>query len=89
MLSRLPRPVLKLILVLLEKAFSLARKKIPPPFPYNATTNTITLPVQVENELRGLIAIGKKVDALKRVTTLTGAGLRVSKDYVDTLAERR
>jgi ribosomal protein L7/L12 len=30
--------------------------------------------------------MGNKIEAVKRVTELTGVGLRVSKDYVDNLA---
>ncbi len=56
---------------------------------YNKTTNTITLPAQIDKELHGLVAVDKHVEAVKRVTRLTGAGLRVSKDYVDQLAERQ
>ena len=56
-----------------------------PPFPYDKTTNTISLPGHLEQELRLLRALGQKVEAVKRVTQLTGAGLRVSKDYVDHL----
>jgi hypothetical protein len=88
MLSRLPRPVLQVILVVLETIFALIRTKGVYPFPYNTTTNTITLPAQIDHELHGLVAAGKQVEAVKRVTRLTGAGLRVSKDYVDQLAER-
>ncbi len=75
------------ILVVLETIFALIRKKGVYPFPYNKMTNTITLPVQIDKELHGLIAVGKHVEAVQRVTRLTGAGLRVSKDYVDQLAE--
>jgi len=89
MLSGLPRPILKAILVVLEKIFVMIRKKAVYPFPYDENTNTISLPVQIERELRGLVSTGNKVEAMKRVIRLTGAGLRVSKDYVDKLAERR
>ena len=88
LLSVLPRPVLQALLVVLEKVFALRRKKAVYPFPYNAKTHTIDLPAQIKRELRGLVATGKKVEAMKRVISLTGAGLRVSKDYVDTLAKR-
>ena len=88
LLSRLPRPVLQALLVVLEKVFALRRKKAVYPFPYNRRTHTISLPAQIERELRGLISTGKKVEAMKRVISLTGAGLRVSKDYVDTLAKK-
>ena len=88
LLSGLPRPVLKAILVVLEKVFALLRKKAVYPFPYHAKTNTISLPAQIERELRGLVSTGNNVEAMKRVISLTGAGLRVSKDYVDKLAKR-
>jgi ribosomal protein L7/L12 len=88
MLSGLPRPVLQVILVVLEKVFALLRKKAVYPFPYNESTHTISLPAQIERELRGLISTGNKAEAMKRVISLTGAGLRVSKDYVDQLAKR-
>jgi ribosomal protein L7/L12 len=45
------------------------------------------LPAQIERELRRLVSTGNKVEAMQRVISLTGAGLRVSKDYVDTLAK--
>ena len=88
MFSALRRLVLQAILVVLETVFALIRKKEVYPFPYNTATNTITLPAQIDNELQGLIAVGKHVEAVKRVTSLTGAGLRISKDYVDQLAKR-
>jgi ribosomal protein L7/L12 len=87
MLSGLPRPVLQVILVVLEKVFALLRKKAVYPFPYNESTHTISLPAQIERELRGLISTGNKAEAMKRVISLTGAGLRVSKDYVDQIAK--
>jgi hypothetical protein len=87
LLSGLPRPMLKALLVVLEHVFALLRKKAVYPFPYNAKTHTISLPAQIELELRGLVSTGKKVEAMKRVISLTGAGLRVSKDYVDQLAK--
>ena len=88
LVSRLPRPVLQALLIVLEKVFALRRKKAVYPFPYNKSTHTISLPAQIERELRRLVSTGKKVEAMKRVISLTGAGLRVSKDYVDTLAKR-
>lgn len=78
-----------LILQMLEEAFAKHRKKVKPLFPYDAQTDTIRLPRQVEEELQRLVGSGNKVEAVKRVTELTGAGLRVSKDYVDNLAKRR
>ncbi len=73
------------ILAMLEEAFAKFRKKVKPPFPYDAKTQVIRLPHTIEEELRHLILTGKKVEAFRRVTELTGAGLRVSKDYVDSL----
>jgi hypothetical protein len=75
------------ILQLLEKEFERVRDKTPPLFPYDLKTNKIALPYEIEGELRHLVATGRKVEAVKRVTKLTGAGLRVSKDYVDSLAK--
>jgi hypothetical protein len=86
MLTRLRAYVLKSFLVFLEKLFTLTRSKTPPLYPYDKRTHTINLPPTVEKELRHLIAAGNKVEAVKRVTKLTGAGLRVAKDYIDTLA---
>lgn len=88
-LARLTAPVAKVFLVLLEKTFDIVRKKSIPPFPYDRTTDTIHLPADIEEELLRLISTGNKVEALKRVLRLTGAGLRVSKDYVDHLAESK
>jgi hypothetical protein len=51
-------------------------------------TKAITLPKEVERQLRRLVADGNKVEAVRQVTRLTGAGLRVSKDYVDSLARK-
>jgi ribosomal protein L7/L12 len=82
------RPFLKAVLVIMDKFFQLTRKKSTPHFPYDKRTSTITLPSEVEKELRRLISTGNKVEAIKRVTKLTGAGLRVSKDYVDSLPKR-
>ncbi len=77
-----------LILELLERAFAKTRKKVKPAFPYDQTTNTIQLPRHIETELRQLILAGNKVEAIKRVAYLTGAGLCVSMDYVDQLANK-
>lgn len=73
---------------MLEEAFAKHRKKVQHPFPYDAKTNTIRLPRNIEEELQRLVLMGDKVEAVKRVTELTGAGLRVSKDYVDSLVKR-
>ena len=84
--SKRPEPS---ILAMLEQAFAKHRKRGKPLFPYDAKTNTIHLPRNMEEELQRLVLTGKKVEAVKRVTELTGAGLRASKDYVDNLVKQR
>jgi hypothetical protein len=88
MLNRLIVAALRAFLVILDKAFMLTRKNLTPPYPYDKKTQTIRLPKAIERELRQLTAEGNKVEAVRRVTKLTGAGLRVSKDYVDRLGSR-
>jgi ribosomal protein L7/L12 len=88
MLNRLIAAVLKAFLMILDKVFFLARKKVVPLYPYDKRTKVITLPKEVERQLRRLIADGNKVEAVRQMTRLTGAGLRVSKDYVDSLARK-
>lgn len=83
------RVILRTVLVLLEIVFAITRKKTVPPFPYDKKTRIVTLPRKIEKELLHLISTGNKVEAVRRVTRLTGAGLRVSKDYVDNLAITR
>jgi ribosomal protein L7/L12 len=75
------------MLLLLEKGFAIMREKSTPPFPYDEDTNKITLPADIQKEIRHLVATGNKARAVSRVTKLTGAGLRVSKDYVDALTK--
>lgn len=81
MTKRTELPILKALDELYEKH----RKKIKPFFPFDKKTNTIHLPDDIVTDLKFLILAGNKVEALKRVAELTGAGLRVSKDYVDGL----
>jgi ribosomal protein L7/L12 len=57
-----------------------------PKKPYDdKRTDAITLPKEVEEELRQLVARGRRFEAMQRVLKLTGAGLKRSKDYVDNL----
>jgi hypothetical protein len=86
--ASLIRPFLKAVLIIMDKFFQLTRKKSDAPYPYDKRTDTITLPPEVEKELRRLISDGDRVEAVRRVTGLTGAGLRVSKHYVDSLPKR-
>ena len=85
MLNRLRLSVLKAVLVMLDKVFILTRKKVVPLYPYDKRTQTINLPQQVEKQLRHLIADDNKVEAIRQVAQLTGANLRLSKNYVDRM----
>jgi hypothetical protein len=70
----------------LEELFEVERdRSTPPPYPFDSKRNLIHLPKEVEDNLRQLARSGQKVKAIQQVTKLTGAGLRVSKDYVDSL----
>lgn len=81
-----PRPNPIPFLDKLEIFFEAERdKSIPPPYPFDEDRNLIHLPKEVEDHLRLLAHTGKKIEAVKQVTRLTGAGLRVAKDYVDGL----
>jgi len=77
------------ILAWLEEEFAKVRKNVTPLYPYDPKTNSIQLPEDIEKDLRLLVLMGNKVAAVKRVIELTGAGLRVSKDYVDNLARKQ
>ena len=59
------------------------KQKSKPPYPYNKKTDTIHLPSELDTELRTLLQNKGKIQAVKRVMALTGAGLRTSKSYVD------
>ena len=74
-------PILKTLLELYEQE----RPKIKPAYPYNRKTDKINLPDEIVADLKFLLMAGNKVAAVKRVAELTGAGLRISKDYVDAL----
>lgn len=74
-------PILKVLADLFEQH----RPKVKPVYPVDPETNTIHLPPPVVRELKSLIRTGEKITAVKRVATLTGAGLRIAKDYVDSL----
>lgn len=86
MLIRLIRPILKVFLLVLDKLYQAKRKGLTPSYPYDRRTNTISLPSEVEKEIKQLILAGEKPKALKEIANLTGASLRISKDYVDDLA---
>ncbi|MCP9496830.1 MAG: hypothetical protein MSG64_20525 [Pyrinomonadaceae bacterium MAG19_C2-C3] len=85
-MHRLIASLLKAFLVLLEGIFAVTRdRRFTPLYPYDKRTDAITLPSTVRKELLDLVAAGNKVEAVRRVARLTGAGLRTSKNYVDGL----
>ena len=88
-LSRIIRPILKVFLLLLDKLYQAKRKSHTPLYPYDKSRNTISLPPEVRKEIGYLVMQGRKPEALKKVANITGASLRISKDYIDDLAEAR
>jgi len=74
-------------LEMLEKLYEKERPKIKPLYPYNKKTGIISLPDEIVTELKFLLVSGNKPGAVKRVAELTGADLRLSKDYVDALQQ--
>lgn len=74
-------PILKALDDLYEKA----RKKVTPLYPVNKKTDKIELSDAVIADLKIFLLVGNKPAAVKRVCELTGVGLRVSKDFVDSL----
>lgn len=60
-------------------------RSLPPPYSFDRDSNTIRLPQEVEAHFQQLARTGRKIQAIRQVTHLTGAGLRVVKDYVDSL----
>ena len=73
------------ILEALEDLYEKERKKIVPLYPFDKKTGKIELPEEVIADLKFFLLVGNKPAAVKRVAELTGAGLRLSKDYVDGL----
>ncbi len=74
-------PILKAIEELYEKE----RKKVTPLYPVDRKTGRIELPEEIIADLKFLLLVNNKPAAVKRVAELTGAGLRASKDFVDSL----
>jgi len=73
------------ILKTLEELYEKERKKVVPLYPFDKKTGKIDLPDDVIADLKFFLLVGNKPAAVKRVAELTGAGLRMSKDYVDSL----
>lgn len=42
----------------------------------------------MDNELKKLIAEGKKIEAIKKYRMITGIGLKEAKEYVDLLGNK-
>ena len=53
--------------------------------PAQSSLRSQSLPVQAVSQVRALLAQDRKIDAIKLVRSLTGGGLRESKDYVESL----
>lgn len=83
------KPFFEVFLWSLDKLFEITRKRVEPPYPYTRETGKINLPKAIENEIYQMATKGDKPKAIKQVTELTGAGLRVSKDYLDNLLMNR
>lgn len=86
MFTRMIRPILRIFLLLLDKLYQAKRKSHTPLYPYDKRNNTISLPPDVKKGMQNLVMEGRKPEALKKVANLTGANLRISKDYIDDLA---
>ena len=66
--------------------FSIARPT--PLYPYDKSTNTISLPPELEKEILHTALTKGVPRAMRKVMDLTGAGLKVSKDYIDSRLEQ-
>jgi len=73
----------------LEAVFEQERdKSVKPLYPIVENGKEIKLPQDVEKRLHQMAKTRKAPQAVKEVAYLTGAGLRVAKDYVDRLAKQ-
>lgn len=68
-----------------EEALKSRRQFPVPPYPLDTKSNKIRLPGSVRQEVRLILQKQGKPAAMQRVMHLTGAGLRVAKEYVDKL----
>jgi hypothetical protein len=59
-----------------------------PIYPYDKNTDTISLPPALEKDVMDIASSRGVPVAMKKVMELTGAGLKVSKDYIDNLLGR-
>ena len=58
-----------------------------PLYPYDKSTDTVSLPPALEKEILHTASTKGTPVAMKKVMDLTGAGLKVSKGYIDGLLE--
>ena len=58
-----------------------------PLYPYDKSTDTVSLPPALAEEILHTASTKGTPVAMKKVMDLTGAGLKVSKDYIDGLLE--
>jgi hypothetical protein len=79
------KPFFEVFLWSLDKLFEITRKRVEPTYPYDRETRKVILPKNIENEIYQMAIKLGKPKAIKKVAELTGAGLRVSKNYVDNL----
>lgn len=79
------RPIFRGFLWGLDKLYQATRKRIEPTYPYDESTRTIALPKHIEKEIYRTAVQEGKPKAVKKVAELTGATLRISKNYVDYL----
>lgn len=63
--------------------------KSAPAYPYYKRTNTITLPAAISHEIFHLAQNAGKPEVVKRVMELTGAELKLVKDYVEAIYKAR
>ena len=57
----------------------------PTPMPPATPGGPISLPPEVEAEVRALLAQGQKIDAIKRVREVTRSGLKEAMDFVERM----
>ncbi len=81
----MPKKSEPLILQVIEKLYEKLRRKIVPVYPVNKKTDKIELPEEIIADLKFFLLAGNKAVAVKHVVELTGATLRMSKDFVDGL----
>jgi ribosomal protein L7/L12 len=73
------------ILKALDDLYEKTRKKVTPLYPVDKKTGKIELPDEIIADLKFFLVVGNKPAAVKRVCELAGVGLRMSKDFVDSL----